>query len=122
MRYDYPHSGRYNETVAITDDGREYLVDTQYGVVQPLGRHTDGCSLKTRIGGRCDCGLREDVMTTAELAFKAREELDALAEAHYRERAIWAARAAFLAQRVEELSRVVVELMDRGAEVRLDTA
>jgi hypothetical protein len=56
---------------------------------------------------------------TADLARDAQRELEALVIAHHRERALWARRAAFLAGRVEELSRVVVELMDRGAEVRL---
>ena len=42
-RFEHPISGRYNETVAVLDDGRRMTVDTQYGVVIPhVGYSLDG--------------------------------------------------------------------------------
>jgi len=66
--YEYPVSGRYNETVAILDDGRKCVVNTQYETVSPLGKHADTCSQVTKVGGRCDCGLLDGIDVAALVA------------------------------------------------------
>ena len=69
--YDYLHGGQYNETKATLEDGREMLINSQYGVIIPLATHGDGCSVQ-EIGGRCDCGLLDDI-SVPELVAHARE-------------------------------------------------
>ena len=71
-KYEYPSNGIYNETVAVMDDGRRYTVDTQYGGVYPHGEHSDACSQRTKIGGRCDCGLLDGI-DVASLVIEARQ-------------------------------------------------
>lgn len=65
--YDYPASERYNETLATLADGREMLIDTQYGVVMPLGNHAADCRVHD-MGGRCSCGLLHGIDVEALVA------------------------------------------------------
>ncbi len=55
--YDYPVNGAYNETIATMDNGRQYVVNTQYATVHPIGKHHPACAQLVRMGGQCDCGL-----------------------------------------------------------------
>jgi len=56
---------RYNEIVAMLSDGRKMTVNTQYAVVKPWAEHKATCSYVTVMGGRCDCGLLDDIDVTA---------------------------------------------------------
>jgi hypothetical protein len=68
VTYEYPVNGASNETLAILDDGRRCVVNTQYGTVSPLGKHSDTCAQVTRMGGRCDCGLLDGINVIAIVA------------------------------------------------------
>jgi len=52
---------RYNEIAATLADGRIMTVNTQYGCVEPWAEHKATCSYVTVMGGRCDCGLLDDI-------------------------------------------------------------
>ena len=59
---------RYNEIIATLTDGRTMTVNTQYGCVEPwanCGGHKPTCSHITVMGGRCDCGLLDDIDVAA---------------------------------------------------------
>ena len=66
MKYEY--NGQYNETMATLDDGRVMIVNTQYSVVTPTGTHAATCELKTKMGGRCTCGMLDGVDVVALVA------------------------------------------------------
>ena len=68
MRYEHMISGRYNETLAILDDGRRIVVNTQYGICLPMGQHAETCSQVIKMGGVCDCGLLNGIDTAALVA------------------------------------------------------
>jgi len=68
IKYEHTMTGQYNETIAIIDDGRRISVDTQYGMCAPLGKHADGCSQVTKMGGRCDCGMLDGIDCDALIA------------------------------------------------------
>lgn len=68
VSYEYPMDACSAETVATLEDGRVVTVNTQYGVVQPHGKHADDCDQKTKIGGRCTCGLLDGIDVAALVA------------------------------------------------------
>ena len=71
-RYEHTINGRYNETIAILADGREMVINIQYGTIHPLGKHGSTCEQETRMGGVCNCGLLDGV-DVAALVADARE-------------------------------------------------
>ena len=68
MRYEHTINGRYNETLAILDDGRRIIVNTQYGICLPLGQHAETCAQVTKMGGVCDCGMLAGINITSLVA------------------------------------------------------
>ena len=66
--YDYTMSGGHAETMATLEDGRKLTVDTQYSWIAPHGDHADDCDQLTKMGGRCTCGLLDDIDTGALIA------------------------------------------------------
>ena len=69
--YDYPASGHYASTMATLEDGREMMINTQHSVISPRAAHGEGCRIE-KMGGRCDCGLLDDI-SVPELVAHARE-------------------------------------------------
>lgn len=63
----YSKGDRYNQVFAEVD-GREMSIDTQYGVVIPLGTHPDHCDQVAKMGGICSCGLLDGIDTEALIA------------------------------------------------------
>lgn len=61
-------TGHYAETVAVFEDGTQAIVDCQYGVVLPLGKHADDCDQINKMGGRCTCGLLDGIDVEALVA------------------------------------------------------
>lgn len=53
-RYEYPANGAYNETIAILEDGRKLIVNTQYKAVRSF-HHADGCDAMMSVCGVCNC-------------------------------------------------------------------
>ena len=86
--YEYPFRERYNETVAVMPNGDRINIDVQYGVASPLGQHAADCSLKAKIGGRCDCGRLNGIDVPALIA-EARDAGKIGSESQSRERAEW---------------------------------
>jgi len=78
-RWEHPHYLPFNELIAVLGDGRKLSVCVQYHSVQPLGEHAPTCSMVTKMGGTCDCGLLDDIDVEAILAdakayYKAQEK------------------------------------------------
>lgn len=64
----HPIQGTSNETVAIFADGSRAHVCPQYNAILPCGDHADDCDQLTTMGGRCTCGLLDDIDVPALLA------------------------------------------------------
>ena len=62
ITYDYPTDGSYNETVATTDAGRQFIVCPQYEAVYPINvTHAENCDQINKMGGLCNCGHLENI-------------------------------------------------------------
>lgn len=68
IKYSYPVSRLYNETVATLADGRTVTVNTQYESVFSHRHLSDGCGAMVRMGGRCDCGALDGIDIPALVA------------------------------------------------------
>lgn len=70
ISYDYmPVDGdsHYADTQAIIG-GKQYAVNTQYGVVAPWRHLSNDCDMMQRMGGKCTCGAMDGIDVDAVLA------------------------------------------------------